>query len=330
MVTIRKAVIILIALTLTTALFIPLRVVGAEDSKGLDAAIVGVSELTPGEKTVIQISVQNNKTLDTIDPLAEQADLTQYYGCAVGLTASLEKGDAPVAIKTEKMLLGNLPMGMATQQISFVVEVDEEAIPGSYRLNLILTYSELSDVELADTTTGQLEVTWADRIETKGLDIYIKDKQESEFEITNIEAVLHPGKRSDIKVTFKNYGDNTALDSVAKLSDAFAPLHLTDDTAYLGTIEPGDTAVGTFELKVDSDALEKIYALSAEIKYSNEEGDEYISEVLKVPVEVSSNTIKLSEVISNHIIGGLVGAGIVVFIWLIAYLIGRWRRKMLD
>jgi hypothetical protein len=328
--TIRKASIILIAVTLATALFFPLRVIAAEDVKGLDAAIAGISELIPGDETIIQVSVQNNKTIDKIDSLAEQADLAQYYGYAVGLTASLEKGNAPVTIKTEKILLGTLPMGTATQPLPFVVEVDEDATPGTYQLNLTLTYTELSEVKMDDTTTGQFVVTWADKAETTVLDIDIEDKQTSEFEITDIEASLHSGARSEVKVTFRNSGDNTILDSVARLSDAVAPLHLTDDTAFLGIIEPGDTAVGIFELKVDGNALEKIYSLNAEIKYSNEEGEEYISEVIKVPVEVSSNAARITEMIINNMISGLVGAGIVAAIFLTSFLIRRRKRKKLD
>jgi hypothetical protein len=325
-----KLIITFSLMAIPMLLFCPVTVVFAEEVNSLDAVIVGVNELTQGETATIQISVQNNKTIDIIDPLAEQAGLAQYYGYATGLTARLEVGDAPVSIKTDKILLGMLPMGMATDAIPFIIEVNENADPGFYKLNLVLTYSELASVKVLDAVTGELEATWEEQIENEELVVTIADNHKTEFEITDIDVDLHSGGKSEIRVTFKNIGNNTAEDSIAKLSNAVSPLHLTDDAAFLGTLDPQETAVGIFELKVDGDAIEKIYDIDAQIKYVDEEGDEKITDVIKVPVEVKSGLSIFTGTTSNNILWAIIGASVIVVIWLIAFLINNRKSKRLE
>jgi hypothetical protein len=327
---IKRTLLIVSLLLISIAMQMPMQALAAEDGSGLDAAIYGTNELFPGDDTYIQISIQNNKTISEIDPLVEQAGLSEYYGAAVGLTLELNKGTAPVSLKTNKMLLGTLPMGMSVQQLPFLLEVDENAVAGNYQLNLLLTYSELEGVEITDAITGQFKVNWTEKTETISLEIMIGNNYETDFEVTDIEADLQPGKRSEIKVTFKNTGNSIALDSVAKLSNAVAPLHLTDDTAFLGIVEPGGTAIGIFEIKVDSDAVEKSYSLDAEIKYSDQNTKEHISDTVIVQVDVTDKSLKFSNVISDKLPGVLIGAAVVVVIWLISFLIGRSRKKRLE
>jgi hypothetical protein len=324
---IRRIIIISTILFMTVTVPINFQVSAAEVGSELDAAISGSNELYPGDDTYIQISVQNNNTIDEIDPLVQQAGLSEYYGAAVGLTLELQRGNAPVSLKTDKMLLGTLPMGAAAQQLPFLIEVDENAAAGEYLLNMVLTYSELSGVEVSDTVTEQFEVKWTEKTETTALKIYIVNNYETNFEIIDIEGALYSGKRSEIKVTFKNTGNSIAIDSVAKLSNAVAPLHLTDDTAFLGIVEPGGTAVGIFEVKVDSDAVVKPYSLDAEIKYSDQNEGKHISDIVKVPIDVTDNSLKFSDIIVDNLAGVFTGAGIVAFIWLLLLFIGRRKRN---
>ena len=118
----------------------------------------------------------------------EQSGLSEFYGAAVGLTLELDKGNAPVSLKTDKALLGTLPMGAAAQQLPFLLEVDDNAVSGEYHLNLVLTYRELSGVEISDAVSGQFEVTWIDRTETVELKINIRNNYETAFVITDIEG----------------------------------------------------------------------------------------------------------------------------------------------
>ena len=320
----------------------------AENDAGLDATIVGMREFFPGITAVLQITVQNNNTIDKIDAAAVQAELSQYYGAAVSLTARLEEGTAPIAVKTEEVLLGTLPVGQATPPVPFTIEVDENAKSGVYQVSLLLTYKRLVSTTAEGYVGGEgfarIEPDWSENeTEVELLEIEIEEEKNAsgneeeedeellEFEITSIEADLQPGVRKEIKAVFKNLGDESARDSVAKVS-ADAPLSLTDNTAFLGTLQPGDSAVGIFGLKVAGDAIVKEYALDAFIRYTDDDGDEHISEKLKVPVKVSP-TSRISGLISSYssyLVSGLVGAGFMAIIWFISYLVAEARRRKAD
>jgi hypothetical protein len=70
---IRRIIIICTILFMTIIVPINVRVSAADAGSELDAAISGSNELYPGDDTYIQISVQNNSTIDEIDPLVQQA-----------------------------------------------------------------------------------------------------------------------------------------------------------------------------------------------------------------------------------------------------------------
>ena len=65
----RRIIIVCTMLLMTMTLQMHWQIAAAEEYPGLDAAIMGSNELYPGDDTYIQISVQNNKTIDEIDPL---------------------------------------------------------------------------------------------------------------------------------------------------------------------------------------------------------------------------------------------------------------------
>lgn len=282
-----------------------------------------VNKFAPGKTGIVNISVQNNNTIDEIDAPAVEVGLSQYYGSASSLTALLEKGNAPITVKTEKVLLGTLSAGMAATQVPFSIEVDENATPGIYQVDVTLTYRTL--ISTSAQGNGGADFQWSSRTQSKKLDIEIKEES-LEFEITNVEARLRPGAREEIKVTFKNIGDEPARDSLAKIT-ANSPLSMTNDTAFLSKLEPGESAVGIFELKVAGDAVCKEYALDTYVKYNDSKGDEYLSEELKVPVTVDAG-LPAFGLISKNWVSGLAGVGVGLAIAIIFYqTVGGKRRR---
>jgi hypothetical protein len=293
----------------------------------LDAAIVGSVDFIPGKTTTVPISIQNNNTVTQKDP-AVIKEVSDYYGSAVSLTATLKQGDAPITIKTEKVLLGTVPIGVAIPPVPFTVTVKENAKPGLYQMVLELTYKELSQTEIgirglegAGVSSDVISLEWVDKTVNNIMVIEIKDEP-VEFEFESVEATLHPGVQKEISLTFKNKGSQAASYCEAKIS-VFDPLSPTDDTAFLGDMNAGETAVGVFGLKVKVDAIPKDYALEAQIKYTDQAGEEQVSKVLIVPIRVSSGASPTFDTIKEYLPGGLVGAGIVAVIWIIWFILSR-------
>jgi hypothetical protein len=320
----RKMAVILIAFAMATFIFMPLSSATAAGSDdGLDAVIVGSDVFNPGATAQVQIVVQNNNTVDRIDAGAAQAGVSQYYGAAVSLTAALAKGNAPITVKTDRMLLGTLPTGAATSAIPFTIEVDDDAQPGVYQAQLMLTYSTL--VSTSMKASGEVDLQWSTSQEVLNLNLEIQEEQSSQFAITSLESDLKPGVRNVLKVVFKNNGNETAGDASVEVS-ANPPLTLTDDTSFLGTLEPGDSAVATFGVRVAGDAILKQYALDAFVTYQDQSGDEHESKQIEIPVLVSSTPSRFV-VTRGEFFDGLAGAAAIAVIWLIWYFVTGERRK---
>lgn len=306
---------LLFVITLFIALFIalPHTQVLAEDERNLDAVIVEPAELPVGSEKLVQVSIQNNMVVETIDPVLEQLDLVNYYGSAVGLTAMLKENEAPVTIKVGKMLIGSLLGGEAVKQVPFLIKADEEANPGNYFLLLELSYKNLSNVDAGE----QINLEWVEIIETIELPIEIVDKPLN-FETVYPESNLRPGDKAEFSLLFVNNSDKTARHATARIS-ATAPFSITDDTAYLGKLEHGDEKIGIFEVKIDGNALPKEYVIETQIKYVDSDGNEQFTDTTQVPIEIKSHYPFFNRVANSPLATGLLGAlamGMIMGVWL--------------
>jgi hypothetical protein len=98
------------------------------------------------------------------------------------------------------------------------------------------------------------------------------------------------------------------------------PFTSNDDTAFLGTIEPGETREASFEISVDKSATIKEYALDSEVRYRDSLDNSLISDPMKVRIVLEKE---------NSLLGNpYIIAGILAFICLIGYLIYHKRTKL--
>ena len=287
-------------------------------------ARVDAEKFAPGDTGAIQIRVQNNKTIDKIDSSAMQSNLSQDYGAASGLIAFLDAGNAPFTIKTRDVLLGTLPAGQATPALPIMVEVDENAPPGTYPVHVSINYKTLKSTTIND---GDPELEWSSGSASQDISIEIKEKI-LEFEVVSVASDVTPGTKNEVQVTFRNKGSKKAQDATVKLSAA-SPLSLTDNTAFLGTLQGGESSSGTFGLKVMGDAIQKEYALDASVQYIDYKGDKVSSDVIKVPLTVGApkaSATFLNQLKDQWLVFGS-GAGIIVAIWLAVGVVRVYRRK---
>lgn len=140
------------------------------------------------------------------------------------------------------------------------------------------------------------------------------------FESTGEPSVAYAGGDTLIYVTYKNTGDATAYQAEGRIS-VVDPFSSDDDNVYLGDLAPGESARGVYKVKISSDATIKQYALDSEIRYNDAENNNYVSDTVKVLVDVQND----SE--TTLIIGGIIIA--VVIIAAAGFVIAR-RKKNSD
>lgn len=182
-------------------------------------------------------------------------------------------GESPVVPVDSSLFVGDLPAGGA-MNARFKVAVSREAGAGTYPLDLGLRYSDWE----GDTVDAE--------IITVGVPVGGK----IEFIVVSPSEEIRAGSKKVIEVEYRNEGSMVARDAQARLS-AVDPFTSSDDTAFLGNLEPGQTARARYEVSVDEGATQKEYGLDSEIRYRDALDNSAISDTLKVRIRVTENDI---------------------------------------
>lgn len=286
---------------------------GLQEGRDLDAEIYGPSKFAAGKTGTLHLTIQNNIVAGSIDSTALQLGLGHYFGAAVGVTAVLKSSDSPVTVETERLLLGTIPSGETVSPIPFTLTVADDAEGGFFSLELELAYRVLEEVRVGQ----KIDFEWLEKTETLELTVEVLEEP-LKFGASDINTVLRVGMKDQLSLTFTNEGRETADKAQVKIS-AVSPLSMTDDTAYLGTLEPGGSAVGIFGLRIAGDAIPKEYLIQAQVKYFDGDGQEALSEPFRIPVEVLPRGPVVGEGLQSPLAGGLLGfasAGLIFFLWM--------------
>ena len=132
---------------------------------------------------------------------------------------------------------------------------------------------------------------------------------------------MNPGNKHVITVEYKNTGDTDVYSAQARIS-AVDPFTSNDDTAYIGDLKAGESKTVSFVVSVDSAATIKEYGLDSEIRYRDALDNTYISDTMKVKVDVTAPA-GITKIISNPIYLSIIIAVIIGII----YVVYQYRKK---
>jgi len=275
-------------------------------SPQLDASLAGTNEFERGDTVDLYVELTNygrimgfeaDKKADTKmeQTLADrEVDYEREKTTALGITGTLRSSTDLIEVKSGDQVIEALRSGEKSKDpMTFTIKIASHAPAGEYPMELDLSYDYQYNAEVdADELDPEIGLRgfqssyWYQRAnETVVIPVVIK--KESDFEITDTKADLNVGENDGIiEVTYKNVGEETADDAIARLS-VFKPFSSTDDQAYIGTLAPDEERTVKFKIDVDSDATAKPYSINSEIKYTDLRGETVISESMKIPVNVS-------------------------------------------
>ncbi len=181
--------------------------------------------------------------------------------------SAILKVSPPLSTLSSEYYLGNVEPNRDYEAV-FKVEALKDAVAVVYPATLIIKYKSLNE--------------WT---ESDPIRIGIKVNPKLRFEIIGIPKIAQ-GEEKIITVKIKNLGNFTLREATARLT-IVDPFTSTDDTAYIGTLKPGEAKNISFKIKVSKDATPKLYGLNLEVKYKDPEGDWAISEPTKLVIEVT-------------------------------------------
>ena len=211
--------------------------------------------------------------------------------------------NSPITPKTSSVYIGDFPAG-GTVNSQFKVTVTGDAEKQVYPLDLHAEYEN-----------AEGDVVSSDQ-ETIGLPVGKKVS----FVVSSMSTEIMPGQKKVITAVYKNTGGAPAYNAQARIS-AVDPFTTNDDTAFLGTLAPGESKEASFEISTDKTATIKEYGIDSEIRFRDALDNTIISDPMKVRINVVPDT-GMSDLLSNR----FVQCSIVVVIIVIGYLI--YRRKL--
>ncbi len=86
------------------------------------------------------------------------------------------------------------------------------------------------------------------------------------FSIPSGSIKIAPGESGRYEIVLKNTGDQTAYDTRIRLIPD-SEVTINDNSAYVGTLSPGESVTLPFNIAIDSSAAAIPYAINTEIKY---------------------------------------------------------------
>jgi hypothetical protein len=217
-----------------------------------DVVSVSGSDINVGTSGFLTLEVQNGGGMNAVNAYAV-------------LVADQTAVIAPVE---KSVFIGDFPAG-STKTVTFKVSVATNAEVQEYPVGMQIVYEDDQGV---DRQSGIVIV---------GVPVNGK----VQFKVTDVEASLAPGQKGPVRVTYQNTGDTTVYSATARLS-AVDPFSSNDDSAYLGDLGPGESAVGVYEVTVDGSATVKSYGLDTEIRYRDANDNSILSKSMKAVFDV--------------------------------------------
>jgi len=252
-------------------------------SPKMSAVVAGTNEFTAGEDAVIRITVQNRGVENLQFEMKGSIAPDDRPTTAKGVTIGLSGGDAPLIVKNDPQVVGDLKsQGIVTVAIS--VKITEEATGGEYQVPLTIGYTYLASSEQAGTDT--IQFNYEQRTETIPITIRIKP----EVKIDVLEAVpenLNVGSEGYLNLRIKNKGFEDGKKATVKMiRNGASPLIPIDNSVFIGDFPNNGTVTCRYRISVSSDAEEQSYPVDVVVSYENRDGDVVSSaaETIGIPV----------------------------------------------
>ncbi|WAC04140.1 MAG: S-layer protein [Methanoregula sp.] len=177
-------------------------------------------------------------------------------------------GASPVIPTDTSVFVGDFPQG-EVMTCRYKVAVSGNAEKQTYPLDVAVTYKNNEGTVVTSSPY------------TIGIPVGAK----TEFLVASAPPQVTAGSKGVILVDYQNAGDTTVYNAQARIT-AVDPFSSSDDTAYLGNMEPGETATARYDVQVDRAAEPTVYAFDSKLRYRDALGNSQISDMVTVTVQV--------------------------------------------
>ncbi|WP_321508292.1 S-layer protein [uncultured Methanoregula sp.] len=252
-------------------------------SPELSAYISGANEVTPGKDVSLTMVIQNTGLNEFKFINSGIVDRDDLPNTAKFLTVTLNPGDAPIIIKSDPQMVGDLKGGYNANAI-FSIKVKTDAAAGTYQIPISLNYTYLYQADQLGVDTMQYRY----KTVTQNLTAPIKIKPDVSIDVLSATPEhLNVGTEGYLNMKIQNTGSEYGTKSIVKiLRSGNSPIVPTDSSVYIGDFPPGSIVDCRYKVAVSSDAEHQTYPVDVVVLYQNKEGDFVTSrsDTIGVPV----------------------------------------------
>ena len=220
---------------------------GPDLSVSLDTS----NELIPGTSVELPL-VLENKGVYTMEFFNVYLMQPEYLPTtALFASVRLVPGDAPVRVKSNSQIVGDIPSGMIVP-VGFVVEIPQDAKAGNFTMQAIVTYQYAPQVE--QEQRGSLQYYFKD-IETS-IPVPVVIKPVVILSVENVSSPhLQAGGEGYITFTIRNTGHDTGeRTSLYLVPEGASPVVPFTNGVYIGNFPPGATTHPRFKVAISRNA----------------------------------------------------------------------------
>ena len=259
-----------ICLILMIAVPVKAGTVYTDGSPQILASIAGSNEANPGDAINITIMVKNTGLNAEKLVAPSNTNREEPPNTAMFLTATLDSGDAPVVIKSDPQMIGDLP-GDTSGTARFSLKINTDAPAGTYVLPLSYTYSYLYASYAYDNSTSEN----AYRSVNGTVDILLKIKPDIVLDVLSATPVnLNAGTGGYVDLKIRNAGSDFGHKAVLKLiRNGRSPILPNESSVFIGDFPPGAVASCRYRVFISPEAQPQVYPADVVVTYQNTNGD---------------------------------------------------------
>lgn len=228
-------------------------------------------ELVPGNTMELPLVI-GNKGKDTMELYNYYTIQPEYLPTTAKFaTVMLLPGNAPVKVRSNPQIIGDVPSG-AVVPADFVVEVPQDAKAGLYTMQARIAYQYVPMAEQQSTT--EIEYYFKDAEIVLPVPVIVRKMVILSVEDSKSNN-LPAGGNGYITFTIRNTGQDTGnRTSVYLTPEGASPVVPYSNGAYIGQLLPGGTAQPRFKVAVSSNAdPSQTYPVSMYAVYRDFEGN---------------------------------------------------------
>ncbi|MCX6698761.1 MAG: S-layer protein [Methanomicrobiales archaeon] len=249
----------------------------------LTAAILGSNDFSPGDEITIPVTIQNSGLLEYVFTYPNQLTAADLPNTAKLMMVTLGPGDAPVTVRSDPQLLGDLAGGRNTVA-NFKVQIAPDAPYETYTLPLTIRYTYLMRAD--QYGTDMLQYFYKEQVETMNLPIRIKP--EVLLDVMSVgSGGLNAGTTGYLNISLKNIGNEDGRESIVKLvQNGNSPVVPVASSVYIGDFPKNSTVPLQYKVSVSRDAEAITYPVNITVTYKNRDGDLVTTDTVTLGVPV--------------------------------------------